>query len=471
MLARIDAPACLPGRATPRWTLALVLALTFGAAACGDDATPRADDAVPDAASPDGSASQDTAADGAGEDGTDDDADAPDDAVDPRPDPPILAELRDLGLMAWLEEGPEPTFESSDGASFTWAFDADPATGPLCLRGDAFRFSVRDTGHPNLVVFLQGGGACWSEFCLAVRRAPAGIPGVDALNRALEANPLRDWNVLYLPYCDGSLFAGDRDHDDNGDGTTDRFHRGLHNLTGALRHARTAFPEPERIVLTGSSAGGFGTILAVFLVRGLWPHVPIDVVNDSGVGVARPGDRAWLGTLLDEFNVTRFIPASCEGCLDDGHIAPLIGWALDRDPNLRVAVFSSWYDSIIASTFLQIPDATFRDALRAQTDALHDAHPDRYRRFFVDGITHTAMLGDPTGIIGSDLRAVELPPGFLNNLSSVKIGSLADTRIGDRTFGSWLDDFVHTRDAWTDLLEDPGTPPDEVEAPTEPDER
>jgi hypothetical protein len=426
------------------------------AAACDSDRTSPAhttDVSTDDAAAPDAMADTDAAQ----PTDTTDTTNATDSALDTEPAPadPWLEELAELGLTSWIDDGPLPALVSDEAGVRVYAFDTDQ--GPLCLRGEPFRFSTRTTDSPNLLVFLQGGGACWSEFCLAVRRAPAGIPNVDALRQDLAANPLRDWNVVYLPYCDGSLFAGDRDHDDDGDGAPDRFHRGLHNLAGALRTARIDFPAPERVVLTGSSAGGFGTIIAVLLVRIAWPGVPIDVINDSGVGIARPGDRAFLATLLDEFNVDRWIPASCEGCIDDGHIAPLIGWTLDRDPDVRVAVFSSWYDSIIASTFLQIDDELFAQTLDAQTSALHAAHPDRYRRFFVDGITHTTMLGDPTGIIGSDIRAVELPPGFLNQLSSIEIGSMETTAIGERRFSDWIRDFVEASDAWTDTVE-PRTP-------------
>lgn len=54
------------------------------------------------------------------------------------------------------------------------------------------------------------------------------------------------------------------------------------------------------------------------------------------------------------------------------------------------------------------PEA-FRADLLSETDALHAEHPDSYRRFLYAGRAHTALLGDVTGIIGSDVGAVELP--------------------------------------------------------------
>ncbi|MCB9786922.1 MAG: hypothetical protein H6744_09555 [Deltaproteobacteria bacterium] len=373
--------------------------------------------------------------------------------------PTLALEAARLGLDRYLGEGPEPTVEEVDGDTTTFRFE--PGSGPLCMRGGPFRFAVRQLTSERLVIFLQGGGACWSEFCLAVNAAPAGIPSVDALDRDMEANPLRDWSVVYLPYCDGSLFVGDADVDEDGDGAPDRFHHGLQNLSAALRKAHTLFPDPERVLLVGSSAGGFGTIPATVLVRTIWHEARIDVFNDSGVGVARPGDAAFIRGLLEEFDAARFIPDTCPDCVTSGHITPLVEWTLARDPGVRVAVFSSYYDSIIADVFLGLAPAVFRDALLSETDRVHAAFPDRYRRFFVDGVTHTAMLGDPTGIIGSDLSAIELPPNASDLLTKVVIGGLDVTTSGGVLVGDWLRAFVTDDPTWVERLETPGPPPGE----------
>lgn len=363
----------------------------------------------------------------------------------------------DIGLAAFLGELPAPTLETSDADSQTWAWGVDD--GPLCMRGGSFRYTTRTLDPERLVVFLQGGGACWDEFCLAVNQAPAGIPAVDALRRDLDVNPLRDWSIAYLPYCDGSLFAGNRDHDDDGDGTPDRFHRGLLNLSAALQHSREQFPAPRQVLLTGSSAGGFGTILATALVRVAWPQAEVLVFNDSGVGVARDGDVRFISHLIDQFGASQLVPEDCQDCLVNGHISPLIGWALERDENLRVAIFSSWFDSIIGDTFLGMAPYLFQQALARETGALHERFPERYRRFIVDDSTHTTLLGDPTGIIGTDLSAIELPDGFLSNLGAIRIGSLVDTRIGDVTTAMWLQAFVDGDAAWVDTVEEPTVSP------------
>lgn len=359
----------------------------------------------------------------------------------------------DLDLTRYLNAAPPAAVTQFNGST---VYEFDVADGPVCMRGEPFRTSIRESkGSNDLLIFLQGGGACLRDFCLAVKVAPPGVPsGAQILNPKLDINPLKDWNVAYLPYCDGSLFIGDNVLDDNGDGTPDRFHKGLHNVSAALTIARREFPAPDRIALAGSSGGGFGTIMTVFLVRYIWPDTPIYVINDSGVGVAKDGNTTFVDELIEDFGAERFRPKDCPECLNDGHIIGLVPYFLARDPNTRVATYSSWYDGIISESFLKIGRGPFAEALEAKTGEVHDAFPEQYRRFIVDDYSHTGLLSDVTGIIGSDIRGVEIPPGMASALGSLKIGNM-NVAIGDLTLAKWLDYFVNDNmDEWVDLTQE-----------------
>jgi hypothetical protein len=355
----------------------------------------------------------------------------------------------EAGITRYLGTAPPESEVSSEGGVTTFTFDTEQ--GPLCMRGAPFRASVRETQSEDLLIFLQGGGACWSAFCLAITAAPAGIPSTDLLRRE-EQNPLADWDVLYVPYCDGSLFAGDRDVDEDGDGAADRFHRGLANLSAALAAGHERFPTPRRIVLAGSSGGGYGTILAAFLVRYVWPGVRVDVLNDAGLGVARDGDVAFLDTLIDDFGARSFIPEGCPECTARGHITGLVRYLLDHDPDVRVAAISSWRDYVISEVFLGTTAEAFEASLAVETGALHEAHPERYRRFLFAGAAHTALLGDVSGIIGRDLRSVELPPDAGSLLVQVEIASMHDVVIDGVTLVSWVSAMLEDHPAWDDRL-------------------
>ncbi len=364
----------------------------------------------------------------------------------------------ELGLDAYVGLI-SPAVESVDGAVTTYTFD--PAQGPMCLRGEPFRMGVRDTGGEDLVIFLQGGGACWSEFCLAVTAAPPGVFSAGLLDPEDEQSPVHGWNVAYLPYCDASFFTGDADHDDDGDGTDDRFHRGLHNLTGGLTAAAERFPEPRRILLAGSSGGAYGMLLAPALVRSFYPDAELFIFADSGLGLARADDRSFIDTILREFNVERFVPPDCTDCRRNGHLAAVAGWYLDRDPDARVAHFSSWYDTIIGRTFLQVEATELRDAIKTETERLSAAHPERYRRFIVDGIRHTTLLGNPAGIVGTDISKVELPEGALQTLlgGGLELGNIHETELEGISIAAWTAAMLAGDKAtWRDLVEPPGEP-------------
>jgi len=301
-------------------------------------------------------------------------------------------ELLDQGIARYLGEY-TPMLSEQDGAIVNHSFGA--GDGPLCLTGGEYTMATRDTGSEDLVIFLQGGGACWSDLCLATEQAAPGIPPIGVLNPALEGNPLAGMSMVYLPYCDGSLHAGDQDVDTNEDGEADRFHRGLHNLSASLDVAVSTFPSPRRIVLTGVSAGAFGTTYALPLVRTLYPGVPIDLVNDSGLGLGRIGQPEFITQLLTEWNATAFFPESCDTCIgDDGHTTDYHQSQLEEDDNLRRGMMSYTRDTVIAVTFVQVGGEAFEAALLEELDDLEAAYPERVKSFVAAGPAHTFLIGD-----------------------------------------------------------------------------
>lgn len=319
----------------------------------------------------------------------------------PPPENPFAEPIR-LGLGDYLGTI-EPSGELQDGDTTHYLFE--PADGPICLRGGEYWMSIRggDADPGELLIYLQGGGACWSELCQAFESLddPA-VPESGMLNRSLPGNPFADWNVAYLPYCDGSLFAGDIDIDDDDDNIADRFHHGLVNLSASLDVAHERFPDAQRIVLAGSSAGSYGVHIANMLVRSLWLEAEIIVVADAGVGIGKPGDFEFIPALLTEWRILQLIPDECSECITD-HITNLPRWQLKVDPNMRFAAIASYDDAIISDTFLGLAAGEYRTALELELGKLAELYPDRYHRFMFDSTLHTTIGTDSvagTGIPG-----------------------------------------------------------------------
>lgn len=298
------------------------------------------------------------------------------------------AEILGQGVDRYLGTFTPMSSEEADGV-VTHRFDS--TDGPICLDGSNYEMATQDVGTGDLMIFLEGGGGCWSTLCQATKLANAdGINGGGILDKDLETNPLRRYNTGYLPYCDGGLFSSDKENVDfDGDGLPE-YQRGLRNLSASLDVIQRTFPAPRRIVLTGNSGGGFGTIFALPLVRTLYPDVPIDVINDSGIGIGVPDDPSFQELLQSDWNNGTFFPASiCPECYANGHSTAFLDWQLKQDSNVRLSLISSKQDFVIGTAFLRIFGPAFEAALLPELARLEADNPSRVRSFVPDGAAHT----------------------------------------------------------------------------------
>jgi len=357
--------------------------------------------------------------------------------------PEPYSEVRDAGADRYLGAFSPSTSEPDADDPTVLNHTFDPLAGPMCLRGDPYRAMTRDQGSDDLLIFLQGGGMCTSALCLAVTEAPPGIPPLDVLDPDKPTNPFRDWSTVYAPYCDGSLFAGDTEIDEDGDGVIDRYQYGLKNLSATLDLAQSSFPDPTRVMIAGSSGGGYGTIAAVMLARWTYPDAELLVFNDAGVGLGIDGDPTFLWGILNEFEAAYLIPESQTQLLDGGHLTPLLAWQLDEDPALTIAAFSAYEDYVISQMYLEVPGDDFSGWLEEQLGAVHEQHPDRFQSFLIDGFIHTTLLGTPEGFIEGDAEELEA----LNEL----LGDIDTTEVDGVNIARWTEAMLSGSSDWISL--------------------
>ncbi|MBM4364141.1 MAG: hypothetical protein FJ104_15785, partial [Deltaproteobacteria bacterium] len=257
------------------------------------------------------------------------------------------------------------------------------------------------------------------------------VPTSGLLDPDAATNVVAGWDVVYVPYCDGSAFLGDSELADASMPGGTRHHRGIRNLSAAIDVALAKFPNPRRILLAGSSAGGYGTITGTGIVRLAYPKTPLIVFNDAGLGLdnpANPGSQIRK----DEWKYMQFIPAGCEGCQEDQSLVP--AWGLEHDPTLRLAAFSAYEDAVIGATFLGMTGPDFKALLLEKTGAIQALYPDRFRRFLVPGTSHTTLLADAgPSPNGSGIH------GFL-------------TVVEGQSVSEWTQAFVDGTAEWTDRL-------------------
>jgi hypothetical protein len=314
------------------------------------------------------------------------------------------AELLAHGFGKYLNAF-QPSRVDAGDTTTTYTFAPDEH-GPICMQGAPFMASARDGASDDLLIYLQGGGACWTGTCAASTTTSGGAYPIGWTDGDAR-NPLSDFDLLNVGYCDGSVFAGDGEVHDPANGAPDgiRYHHGLANLSAALDLGKKRWPSPRRIVLAGSSAGGYGTILATAVVRLVWPKTDLFVIDDAGPGLTNPAEPSQYATILKEWNLAARIPPSCAAC-QDGQFTPFIGWSLEHDPTIRAGLFSSYEDDVIGQQFLGMTGPGYAKLLVAETGAIHASYPWRFERYLVDGAAHTALLA---GFYDMNVDNVPLP--------------------------------------------------------------
>lgn len=343
-------------------------------------------------------------------------------------------ELREAGVAKYLGEF-EPV--SSEPFAFDWVkhtFDSDGGDGPVCIAGGEYSMFTKSGDPDKVMIFLQGGGACWEGFprCNPTAEAqfppPAAfLPGIFADSSAdgTIPNDIGDWSVAYFPYCDGSVFGGDNDVE-NDPVFGVRRHRGLRNLSAGMDVAKSVFPDASQVLVTGSSAGGVGAAgFAPFLARFLFGNESsLYVLNDAGPIALNPGvATAAALARAEDWGFTEFFPKSCvrQGLCDAlGQQTGLVEWRLKNDKTVREAFYETDGDltniGFASSNFpgtppvIPLDQVDYRTILDEAHGRLHEKYPNRYKRFVVSGAnpvcgglvaySHTALQGGNLGSFG-----------------------------------------------------------------------
>ena len=240
-------------------------------------------------------------------------------------------------------DGDAPAKELPKGVpadnGWTWV----ETEGSLCRNGSKAGYFYRRGTTKSLLIFLNGGGACADPFfCnlnpvdvnhdLPIEYLSHGAPdlllGVRAqrqqaleqgiFERANPSNPVGKWNMIFVPYCTGDIYAGTRkDVEIPGVAGKQQF-MGYHNYGLFLESFGPAFPGMDKILLTGSSAGGFG---ALFNGERTVDYFEKDgkqrvfIVSDSGV----PLRDKYMATCLQNnwrtyWGMNDAFPKACKGC-------------------------------------------------------------------------------------------------------------------------------------------------------------
>ena len=348
-----------------------------------------------------------------------------------------MEELADAGVDKYMGEF-TPVSSQDVGDGWTkHTFDPDGGNGPICIAGTPFSAFTKAGNPSKLLIMLQGGGVCWQDFyfcnILAEEQEPPPPPvGIwkNSFGTGRDPNPIGDWSIVYMPYCDGSVFSGDNDVvDANFPFGPVRFHRGMRNLTAGIDLAKDAFPNARRIVVAGSSSGGAGAAtFAPFLTRFTYGNTKaLTVFNDAGAVAINLDEVTAIAARAADWQFGQFYPASCIECDDLGQGTAIIDWRLDNDSTIREAFYSTDGDAT-NRFFLNVQThEEYRELILTEHGYLHDAFPDRYKRFIRSSDdSHTAL---------------QTPLFYLGEADGVPLNE-------------WTRDFLVPTPFWDDIVED-----------------
>jgi hypothetical protein len=294
-----------------------------------------------------------------------------------------------------------------------------PIDGAQCIDGSPTGIGVNLGTSGDLVIYLEGGGACFnSGTCPHISHPDGWGPdqfgynigpyNVGLFDRLDDENPLHDATFVFVPYCTGDVHAGS-----NPNGLDGRKFVGYGNVGADLDYLVPLSKNVKRVVLAGSSAGGFGALINYDRTAKAFGDTPVHLLDDSGPpledSVMTPCLQQMFRTM---WNLDAAFPPGCTACSqpDGGGMENALPYLADAYPDRRLAIVTSTQDGTIRSFYgYGYPDCTAgasdplmpADVYESGITQLRDvelAGHDNFRVYSKDSQDHVWLLYEPETI-------------------------------------------------------------------------
>ena len=158
--------------------------------------------------------------------------------------------------------------------------------------GSEWHGLIRLCTENKVVVYFFGGGASINGYTsehgnefFATTASVQDFVASGGIGSDAEENPFKDWTFLVLPYASGDFHSGTGEyHYTDGGKEKIVYHNGYNNYSAFMDAAKPYVGEPDTLLVTGFSAGGFGTSLLADDVIDRFPSAEnITVCVDSSL--------------------------------------------------------------------------------------------------------------------------------------------------------------------------------------------
>jgi len=307
-----------------------------------------------------------------------------------------------IRVVATTVKNPSPLtpLKIVPGPNGAWTWIDVPESN--CDDGTPTGFAVSSGTGPDLVVFFTAGGACWdATSCLVQNTAlhgpfartqfEASLKNLNGtiLDRTVANNPFANATMVVLPYCTGDLHAGSNvaTYVDPKGVAHQYHHTGYLNSLAFLKRIAATWPVVNRLVIAGSSAGGFGALLNYETYRRKIVALHYDLIDDSGPPLPNGALPATIES--DIFKNWKLADVTNSLCDCTKGFEPALATLVRRYPADRISLLESeqdatmqWYFQVNATQFQTYLNQTANDVIASAPNA---------RYFFVPGRTHMLL--------------------------------------------------------------------------------
>ena len=280
-------------------------------------------------------------------------------------------------------------------------------TGTGCAHDSTFAFRVRPGLPDKVMIFLNGGGACWRAAECDPRGKPTYTMTSDSANDASirtgvfdvanEDNPVREFTMVFIPYCTGDVHLGSREveyekKDAKGDGRSFFVrHGGAANVESVLDWVYANFRSPRVVFVTGSSAGAIPSPVIAAKMARHYPRARVVQLGDAAGGY----HAAAVPNLLAGWGATEYLQEDAAyRSLDsaDFSFERLYTAAARVAPRVRYAQFNTTEDAtqLYFLSLLGIKGQPLTKMLATDLEQVRDAVP-WFRSYTAPGKAHTIL--------------------------------------------------------------------------------